>query len=403
VADRAEALSLIEMRASIRATLARIAAWTAGAVAALALAALLFAWSGLYSVAASRGHWPIVSWFLTFAMQNSVEAHAPEMPVPPLADAGLVQLGAAHYYGGCAPCHGAPGDPGSPVVERMLPPPPSLASAAQDWTQNELFWIVWHGIKYTGMPAWPAQNRWDEVWPVVAFLQKLPQMTAEEYRALAVGGSSPREPGARTLALAGAPEISIAACARCHGAAGERPRSDLVPTLNGQRFEYLRTALVNYATAVRPSGIMQPISAELSTEEIDKLAAYYAGLSASKPAPQEAANPDLTALGGTLAAAGDRSRGVPACHACHAPGKADYYPRLAGQNESYIRGQLELWRRGGRIGHEAARIMATVAKRLTEEQVAAVAAYFAHLEPQPEPAALASEQDGTSPGPPGAN
>jgi mono/diheme cytochrome c family protein len=150
---------------SSRATLARIAAWTIGGLVLLAVGALLFAWSGLYSVAASRGHWAPVRWFLTFAMQNSVETHAPETPVPPLSDPGLVQLGAAHYYGGCAPCHGAPGDPGSPVVNRMLPDPPPLAGAAHEWTANELFWIVKNGIKYTGMPAWPAEERADEVWP----------------------------------------------------------------------------------------------------------------------------------------------------------------------------------------------------------------------------------------------
>lgn len=374
-----------------RGTLVRIAAWASGGLILLLLGALLFAWSGLYSVAASSGHFAFVRWFLTFALQNSVEAHAPETTPPPLSDPGLVQLGAAHFYGGCAPCHGAPGDPGSPVVNRMLPSPPRLDAAAQDWTTNELFWIVYHGIKYTGMPAWPAQYRGDEVWPVVAFLQRLPQMSPEEYRTLAIGPTSPQATGARTLALAGSVEVSIAACARCHGAEGERPRSDAVPTLNGQRFEYLRTALVNYAGTVRPSGIMQPVAVELSAEEIEKLAAYYAGLAPSAPVVDAPVNPELIALGGRLAATGDPSRGVPACHACHAPGKAQHYPRLAGQNERYILGQLSLWRRGGRIGHEAARIMATVANRLTDAQVEAVAAYFAHLEPQPESATLAGD------------
>jgi cytochrome c553 len=376
---------------SSRATLARIAAWTIGGLVLLAVGALLFAWSGLYSVAASRGHWAPVRWFLTFAMQNSVETHAPETPVPPLADPGLVQLGAAHYYGGCAPCHGAPGDPGSPVVNRMLPEPPPLAGAAHEWTANELFWIVKNGIKYTGMPAWPAEERADEVWPLVAFLQQLPRMNAEEYRTLAVGTTSPHAPGARTLALAGSTEVSIASCARCHGAGGDRPRSDAVPTLNGQRVEYLRTALLNYAAGVRHSGLMQPIAVELSAEEIGKLAAYYAGLAPSAPAVDEAADPELIARGGMLAAVGDRSRGVPACHACHAPGKASHYPRLAGQNERYLAGQLALWRRGGRRGHEAGRIMAAIANRLTDAQAAAAAAYFAHLEPQPEPATLAGD------------
>src|SRR5688572_31794464 len=118
---------------SSRATLARIAAWTIGGLVLLAVGALLFAWSGLYSVAASRGHWAPVRWFFTFAMQNSVETHAPETPVPPLSDPGLVQLGAAHYYGGCAPRPRAPGDPGRPPGNPPLPQPPPPPGAAPQW------------------------------------------------------------------------------------------------------------------------------------------------------------------------------------------------------------------------------------------------------------------------------
>ena len=55
----------------------------------------------------------------------------------------------------------------------MLPPPPELSKAAKEWKDEELFWIVKHGIKYTGMPSWVAAERDDEVWSVVAFLKRL--------------------------------------------------------------------------------------------------------------------------------------------------------------------------------------------------------------------------------------
>ena len=55
------------------------------------------------------------------------------------------------------------------------------------WTDEQLFWIVKHGIKYAGMPGWIAQSRDDEVWTVVAALRSLPDMSRKEYRRLAMG------------------------------------------------------------------------------------------------------------------------------------------------------------------------------------------------------------------------
>lgn len=147
----------------------------------------LFAWSGLYNVAASAGHWAITRWFLTFGMENSVETQSVGVKVPPLDDLAMVQRGASHYFGGCTSCHGAPGSSRSLIALQMLPAPPYLPEKVEEWSPDELFWIVKHGLKYTGMPAWAAQERDDEVWSVVAFLARLPEMSPEEYRALAQG------------------------------------------------------------------------------------------------------------------------------------------------------------------------------------------------------------------------
>jgi mono/diheme cytochrome c family protein len=117
-----------------------------------------------------------VEWLLAFSMRQSVETHTIGITAPRLDDANLVRLGAAHFHGGCAYCHGAPGTPISPTAKHMLPAPPELSAAVKDWTATELFWIVKHGIKYTGMPSWAALERDDEVWAVVAFLQKLPAL-----------------------------------------------------------------------------------------------------------------------------------------------------------------------------------------------------------------------------------
>jgi mono/diheme cytochrome c family protein len=116
-------------------------------------------------------------------MRNSVETQSMSVgKPPPLDDMAMVRLGLGHYQGGCAPCHGVPGYDGSPITGKMLPSPPWLSDTIPDWTDEQLFWIVKHGIKYAGMPGWVAQSRDDEVWTVVAAIRSLPDMTREEYR-----------------------------------------------------------------------------------------------------------------------------------------------------------------------------------------------------------------------------
>ena len=88
------------------------------AAGALVLLGFLFPWSGVYNVAASRGHWAVVEWLLAFVMRNSVKTHATGIEPPPLDRPDLVTLGAGHFHGGCACCHGAPGMPAGPVARQ---------------------------------------------------------------------------------------------------------------------------------------------------------------------------------------------------------------------------------------------------------------------------------------------
>jgi len=230
-----------------------------------AAGAFLFAWSGLYNVAATSGHWPVTEWFLHFGMRNSVKTQSMSVgKPPPLDDIAMVRLGLGHYQGGCAPCHGAPGYKGSPITDKMLPRPPWLPESISVWTDEQLFWIVKHGIKYAGMPGWVAQSRDDEVWTMVAALRSLPDMTREEYQRLAIGDAGGR----------GSAGEGLTVCARCHGDDGAE--NGHVPRLAGQRREYLEHALRSYAISERASGIMGPVAAELSEREISDLAAFYA-------------------------------------------------------------------------------------------------------------------------------
>ena len=363
--------------------LVRAAVMTAGAAAAFLF---LFAWSGLYNIAASRGHWTIVEWFLTFGMRNSVKTHALGIEVPPLGGADLVTLGAGHFHGGCAFCHGAPGLPRNPVALSMLPPPPDLQSAMRPWRDRELFWIVRHGIKYTGMPAWPAQQRDDEVWAVVAFLRRLPALDAAGYRALAFGGLHVAPQSGRELAIR-SPTDAENACARCHGAGERGPASGLVPILHGQPVEFLTRAIASFAVGRRASGIMQPPASDLAPEEAQRVADYYGGLRPpTRPAP--ASDAQAIERGRTLAERGDPQKRIPACMSCHDAAALPIYPRLAGQQQAYMTNRLRLWRSGLVPGTETETIMAPIGRLLDERQVEDVSAYFASLAASPPTGAL---------------
>jgi cytochrome c553 len=362
-----------------------LASWlrAAGAVLALGAAglfgALLLAWAGLYSVAASKGHWAVFELFLRFGMENSVKTHAPSGPAPDLRDEHLIRLGAGHFHAGCAFCHGSPGKAVGAAALRMLPPPPELGDKVGQWSDQELFWIVRHGIKYTGMPAWPAQGRDDEVWAVVAFLRKLPELDAHSYAALALGEVEPEQASAREIVSGEDRVDTIEACARCHGL--ERaPLSELVPVLHGQPASMLETALKAYRSHERDSGIMQVATAELDDATIGELAAFYARLPApAGQAAQPQADPAALERGAVLAAQGDAGGRIPACLSCHGDAGLPAYPRLSGQSARYLSGQLAAWQAGLNARTPGGMVMAAIARRLTPQQSADLAAYFASL------------------------
>jgi mono/diheme cytochrome c family protein len=191
---------------------------TAGAMAAgvLVIAAVMVI-SGVVPIKASSGHWAITSAFLDFAKTRSVSTHAWGVDVPPLDDEALVLRGAGHYESGCLPCHGGPGRRLPLVMAAMTPPPPELTNRIARWAPAELFSIVKHGIKFTGMPAWPSLQRDDEVWAMVAFLRRMPPLDAASYRRFAYGDDGQRADGPDVKAGLQPPPPAVRdVCWRCH-------------------------------------------------------------------------------------------------------------------------------------------------------------------------------------------
>lgn len=153
-------------------------------VVLLVIATLAFVFSGVYNVAASDPHMAVTHWLIERTVERSVALRADGIEVPPLSAHGMLLDGAASYEQMCSHCHSAPGAEPTAVAQGLNPRPPRLDDAAQEYGAAELFWIIKHGIKMTGMPAWGATHNDDQLWPIVAFVQRLPDMSPEKYRAL---------------------------------------------------------------------------------------------------------------------------------------------------------------------------------------------------------------------------
>ncbi len=84
----------------------------------------------------------------------------------------------------CSGCHSTPGVEQNEVVKSFYPRPPKLVRVINEWTPSELFWMTKNGIKMSGMPAFGTTHSDKEIWAIVAFIQKLPAMTKEQYENL---------------------------------------------------------------------------------------------------------------------------------------------------------------------------------------------------------------------------
>ncbi|WP_159590975.1 c-type cytochrome [Chelativorans xinjiangense] len=328
--------------------------------------------SGVYNVSASIPHFAVTDAILRLALRRSVATHAAGVETPDLTDEGLAELGSRHFTLGCAPCHGTANAEPNPVARAMYPPPPALHHAAEDWSTEELYWIIANGLKFTGMPAWSGVGRDDEVWALVAFLSRLSETNANDGRPV-TWRETPSDAGSALRFLV--PERnSVDFCAGCHGDAGAKPVDGLVPSLNGQRRAYLERALVEYGRNQRQSGMMEPIARALDEDERQALARRF---SDKLRAPPENGDKQQIARGRAIAKAGAARAQIPPCLACHSERSSDRFPRLDSLSSDYIARQLALMRDGRRMGTTYGRIMTTIARRLSQADIDAVAAYFA--------------------------
>ncbi|MGA6927338.1 MAG: cytochrome c [Desulfosarcina sp.] len=153
-------------------------------IVVLGAGALFYAYSGYYTIAATQPHWAVTSSFIEMLKDRSIEAHSQGIQAPDLNDPALMQAAFAHYHGMCRLCHGAPRVPPEEFANGFYPAPPSMTEGhiQEELSPAELYWIVEHGLKMTGMPAFGPTHDEKELWGLVALAHEMPRMTPEQYQ-----------------------------------------------------------------------------------------------------------------------------------------------------------------------------------------------------------------------------
>ena len=144
---------------------------------------LFYAWTGSYNIAATDRHRAVTSSFIEMLRDRSIDAHSDGVQAPDLSDPKLKELAFPHYHEMCRLCHGAPQYPPEEFAKGLYPAPPSMTAGLiqEERSQNQFYWIVKHGLKMTGMPAFGPTHDEEELWGLVALAREMPRMPPERY------------------------------------------------------------------------------------------------------------------------------------------------------------------------------------------------------------------------------
>lgn len=186
-------------------------------------AAGAFVWWGGYNVAADDPHWAATYRLMDVVRTRSIAARAADLVPPDLDDEALVREGIGNYSSMCVTCHLAPGSSDTELSLGLYPTPPTWSElGATD--PREAFWVIKHGVKMSGMPAWGKSMDDRYIWGMVAALQRFPRMTAADYKALVAASPGHSHGGGETNVRGGAMPES-------HGdmPAHDAPRSSFEP------------------------------------------------------------------------------------------------------------------------------------------------------------------------------
>jgi mono/diheme cytochrome c family protein len=139
--------------------------------------------------------------FAMEAVDSSTDRHAPDVKNPMVANDENLAAGAKLYIAHCAGCHGVPSNPDSQFGRSFYPTVPAFFKDFPDMADNQNFYIIQHGIRWTGMPGWNKTLSETQMWQLVTFLgnmEKLPPAAKKEFDQ--IGLSAPAPAGAPATA-----------------------------------------------------------------------------------------------------------------------------------------------------------------------------------------------------------
>jgi cytochrome c553 len=173
-------------------------------------------------------------------------------------------------------------------------------------------------------------------------------------------------------------KAKAASCAACHGVDGNSINPEW-PKLAGQHEGYLVKQLFYFGHGERDNPTMKGLVANLSEQDAQDIAAYFA----SQTATIGAADPELVEFGERIYRGGNSDSGVAPCMGCHGPNgggnPAANYPALRGQHARYVENQMHGFASGNRVNENAKKMMQILASRMTNREISAVASYIQGL------------------------
>ena len=160
---------------------------------------VILVFSGAYDIGADEPHWEITRRVMEVVRNRSIEVRASRIELPDLQDEQLILKGAGQYAAMCANCHLAPEQKDSEIRPGLYPKPPNLSE--QRFDPKIVFWVTKHGLKMTGMPAWGIGHDDATLWSIVAFVTKLPGLSADHYKELVASAPPDEDMGATNMGI----------------------------------------------------------------------------------------------------------------------------------------------------------------------------------------------------------
>src|ERR1700730_5410410 len=153
-------------------------------LALLLLSGLVVAMLGLMPVSADGAHSRLEARIMPTVLHASIVRHASGETNPVSLNEDNLKAGVETYKAMCARCHSTPEGKASTYGQSFYPPAPQLPKEMAQYTDSELFWLIKHGVRNTGMPAWGSMLSDGEIWQLVSLLknsQDLPRSVEAQW------------------------------------------------------------------------------------------------------------------------------------------------------------------------------------------------------------------------------